>query len=125
MLLPGGICPDAAETKVGFVAKTSAPSESTHYDANYARFTSDLYTAIRSEAFGEDIGQNSWLTASEQNAFLPLLNLSPGRNLLDVACGSGGPALRIVVKTGCSLVGIDLHEQAISTGVTEQSRTLR
>src|SRR5262249_7901565 len=28
---------------------------------------------------------------------------------------SVGPALRIAAKTGCSLVGIDLHEQAIST----------
>lgn len=86
-----------------------------HYDANYGNFQTDLYEQIRREAFGEDIGQSSWLTADEQDRFLSSLNLSSGKTLLDVACGSGGPALRIGAKTGCSLVGIDIHEQAIST----------
>jgi cyclopropane fatty-acyl-phospholipid synthase-like methyltransferase len=86
----------------------------TYYDANYGNFQTELYSEIRRESSGEDIGQLSWLTASEQDMFLSWLHLSPGKLLLDVACGSGGPALRIVAKTGCSLVGIDLHEQAIS-----------
>lgn len=89
-----------------------------NYDSNYGNFRTDLYTAIRREAFGEDIGQNSWLSASEQEFFLPSLNLSPGRSLLDVACGSGGPALRIAQITGCSLVGVDVHQQAIATAAS-------
>jgi ubiquinone/menaquinone biosynthesis C-methylase UbiE len=86
-----------------------------HYDANYGSFQAELYAQIRQEAFGEDIGQNSWLTAQEQDVFLDWLDLCPGKTLLDVACGSGGPALRMAASTGCSVVGIDLHEQAIST----------
>jgi SAM-dependent methyltransferase len=86
-----------------------------HYDANYGNFQTELYAEIRREAFGEDIGQSSWLTADEQDRFLGSLNLSPGKSLLDVACGSGGPALRIAARTGCSIVGIDVHEDAIST----------
>ena len=86
-----------------------------HYDANYGNFQSALYEEIRREAFGEDIGQNSWLTADEQDRFLTWLDLSPGKNLLDVACGAGGPALRMAAITGCSAVGIDVHEQAVST----------
>ena len=43
-----------------------------HYDANYRNFQTDLYEAIRREAFGEDIGQNSWLTADELDGFLGL-----------------------------------------------------
>lgn len=70
---------------------------------------------IRREAFGEDIGQNSWLTADEQDAFIRWLDLAAGKRLLDVACGAGGPALRIAAMTGCSIVGVDAHEQAIST----------
>lgn len=85
-----------------------------HYDANYGNFESDLYAAIRREAFGEDIGQNSWHTADEQDRFIQQLALSPVKKLLDVACGAGGPALRIAGKTGCSVVGIDVHEQAIA-----------
>jgi ubiquinone/menaquinone biosynthesis C-methylase UbiE len=86
-----------------------------HYDANYGHFQSRLYEEIRREAFGEDIGQNSWHTADEQDRFLSWLDLSPGKRLLDVACGAGGPALRIAALTGCSVVGIDVHEQAIAT----------
>lgn len=86
-----------------------------HYDSNYGNFQTALYEEIRKEAFGEDIGQSSWITADEQDRFLGLLNLSPGKTLLDVACGSGGPALRIAAKTGCSVVGVDIHEQAIAT----------
>src|SRR6516165_10503280 len=86
-----------------------------HYDASYGSFQTDLYAQIRQEAYGEDIGQNSWLTVQEQDMFLNWLGLCPGKTLLDVACGSGGPALRIASSTGSSVVGIDLHEQAIST----------
>ena len=92
-----------------------ADSRVRHYDANYGNFQTELYAEIRREAFGEDIGQSSWITADEQDRFLGLLELSPGKRLLDVACGSGGPALRIATKTGCSVVGIDMHEDAVST----------
>jgi 2-polyprenyl-3-methyl-5-hydroxy-6-metoxy-1,4-benzoquinol methylase len=96
-------------------SKSKDDAAGTYYDANYGNFQTELYTEIRREAFGEDIGQNSWVTAQEQDMFLGWLGLAPGKTLLDVACGSGGPALRIAARTGCSVVGIDLHEQAIST----------
>ena len=85
-----------------------------HYDANYGNFESEIYSAIRQEAFGEDIGQNSWLTRDEQDRFIEHLALSAGKKLLDVGCGAGGPGLQIAEKTGCSVLGIDVHEQAIA-----------
>ena len=93
-----------------------APKESTtrRYDANYGNFQRELYAEIRKEAYGEDIGQNSWLTASEHDEFLQWMDLSPETRLLDVACGAGGPALRTAAKCGCLVTGIDLHEQAIA-----------
>src|SRR2546423_361719 len=95
----------------------SVPSRtaSAHYDANYGNFETELYAQIRRDAFGEDIGQSSWLTADEQDKFLGWLNLSSGQSLLDVACGSGGPVLRIADTTGCSVAGVDVHESAIAT----------
>jgi 2-polyprenyl-3-methyl-5-hydroxy-6-metoxy-1,4-benzoquinol methylase len=95
--------------------KSKSQAFPSYYDANYGNFQTELYADIRREAFGEDIGQNSWLTAKEQDMFLGWLDLSSGKTLLDVACGSGGPTLRITATTGCSVVGIDIHEQAIST----------
>ena len=85
-----------------------------HYETNYGNFHTELYAGIRRDAFGNDIGQNGWLTADEQDRFLSWLNLCPGKRLLDVACGAGGPTLRIASKTGCSVLGIDAHASAIS-----------
>ena len=106
------------------------PAATRHYDANYGNFETELYAQIRRDAFGEDIGQSSWLTADEQDTFLGRLNLSSGKTLLDVACGSGGPALRIAEQTGCAIVGVDVHGQAIATadslaaqrGLTERAQ---
>src|ERR1700692_168171 len=97
------------------MSRSKSLPPSGHYDANYGNFQTELYAQIRHEAFGEDIGQNSWLTSNEQDRFLEWLDLSPGKTLLDVACGAGGPALRIVASTGCSVVGIDVHEEAVTT----------
>ena len=97
------------------ISKSKPHAGHTHYDANYGNFQATLYEQIRREAFGEDIGQNSWLTSSELDRFQSWLNLSPDKRLLDVACGAGGPALRLGSQTGCEVTGIDIHEQAIAT----------
>jgi SAM-dependent methyltransferase len=97
------------------MGKPNSLAPSGHYNANHGNFQTDMYAQIRREAFGEDIGQNSWLTSDEQDRFLEWLELSPEKALLDVACGAGGPALRIAAATGCSVVGIDFHEQAVKT----------
>ena len=94
---------------------TSKRTSRGHYDSNYNNFQSKLYEQVRRDAFGEDIGQNSWLTASEQDKFQNWLSLGPGKRLLDVACGAGGPALRLAALTGASVMGIDVHEQAVVT----------
>src|SRR5215469_13069496 len=96
------------------MAKPESQFSAGNYDANYGNFQTGLYTEIRQEAFGEDIGQNSWLTADEQDRFLKWLNLTNAETLLDVACGAGGPALRMAAITGCSVIGIDAHEDAIA-----------
>jgi SAM-dependent methyltransferase len=83
------------------------------YGASYRNFASELYAEIRREAFGEDIGQTSWLTAEEQDLFISWLDLTRASRLLDVACGSGKPTLRIAQRTGCHVTGIDLHEEGI------------
>lgn len=98
--------------------QTNAPAGVPHYNLNYGNFQADVYAAVRHEAFGEDIGQNSWHTADEQDRFLSWLELSPGQRLLDVACGAGGPALRIAAASGCSVAGVDIHAQAIETART-------
>jgi len=93
-----------------------------HYGAQYGNFEQDLLAAVRRDAFGTDIGQTGWLTADEQDLFIDWLGLGRGAHLLDVACGSGGPTLRIAETTGCKVTGIDLHADAIEVARRDAER---
>ncbi len=90
------------------------PAEVGFYDQAYARFTSDLLAEIRRETFGEDIGQNSWLTAEELNRFLGWLELKPHSHVLELACGAGGPTMYLAERAGCPVIGLDTHEKGIA-----------
>ena len=70
---------------------TKTEKGSGHYDANYGNFESELYAEIRREAFGEDIGQSSWLTADEQDRFLAPLALAPGKSCSTSHAEQAGP----------------------------------
>ena len=45
--------------------------------------------------------------------FIDWLEITDRCRLLDLACGSGGPTLRLAARTGCSVCGIDQHEGGI------------
>jgi SAM-dependent methyltransferase len=87
-----------------------------HYGAHYRDFEAEVYKIVRREAFGADVGQNSWLMLEELERFGLLLELGPYAHLLDVACGSGGPALHLARLTNCNVVGIELDEDAVLSG---------
>jgi SAM-dependent methyltransferase len=91
-----------------------APRDTGFYDTAYGHFSDELYAAIRQAAFGEDIGQNSWLTADELRTFCEWLGVDTSTELLEVASGSGGPALFTVETTGCRLFGVDLHDEGVA-----------
>src|SRR5262249_31621710 len=87
-----------------------------HYGSHYRAFDSEVHRAVRRAAFDEDVGQNSWLTVAELERFASWLELRRDSRLLDVACGSGGPALHLARRTGCSLIGVELDHDAVATG---------
>jgi SAM-dependent methyltransferase len=84
------------------------------FDSTYGHFTEDVLAAIRRETFGEDIGQNSWLTADEYDRFISWLRLRPEQHVLEVASGSGGPALYLADRSSCHVTGIDNNESGIA-----------
>ena len=55
------------------------------YGASYGGFATELYADVRREAWGEDIGQNSWLTREELDRFGASLRLGAGSRVLEVA----------------------------------------
>lgn len=85
------------------------------YDSTYGNFGAAVLAAIRAETFGQDIGQNSWLTVEEFDRFIGWLALAPVMHALEVASGSGGPALHLAATTGCRVTGIDVNDSGIAT----------
>jgi SAM-dependent methyltransferase len=90
-------------------------SRQVDFYGNYSEFTESVSAAVRAEAFGEDVGQNSWITADEYAGFAERLGLSGESHVLEVASGSGGPSLWLARRIGCRLTGVDSNEAGIAT----------
>ncbi len=86
-----------------------------HYDVHYAHHAFPVYEAVRRDAYGEDIGQQSWLTADELRRFIAWLELSPTSHVIDIASGAGGPALFVAETVGCRVTGQDINEHGVAT----------
>jgi SAM-dependent methyltransferase len=87
------------------------------FDNTYSNFTKQVMDVIRKETFGQDIGQNSWITVDEYDRFIGWLKLTPQDQVLEVASGSGGPALYLAGKNKCRVTGIDATESGVETAI--------
>ena len=93
------------------------------YDSHYEKVEADVYRAVRVEAFGVDLGQTSWITAAECDDFARWLGLRQGLRVLEVACGSGGVAVRFAERYAASVVGVDVNESAVSSAMNRAERS--
>jgi hypothetical protein len=72
------------------------------FDSTYSHFTEQVLEAIRKDTFGQDIGQNSWLTADEYDRFISWLSLTSKHHVLEVAVAwRPGPHLANRVELPC------------------------
>jgi SAM-dependent methyltransferase len=86
------------------------------YTASFSRFGEPVLARVRQEAYGEDIGQNSWLTAAEYRTYVAWLQVGAGSHVLEVGCGSGGPGLFLARITGAQVTGVDINTHGIAAG---------
>ena len=86
------------------------------YDPTFASFDSPLMQVVRRQAYGEDIGQHSWVTANQLRTDLARLSLTASSRLLDVGCGPCGPLVFLVRESGCRGTGVDVSVEALSSG---------
>jgi SAM-dependent methyltransferase len=84
------------------------------YHSTYRHFGTDALAAVRRETYDEDIGQSSWLRVAELRGFVEWMDLSAHSRVLEVACGSGGPACYVVQRTGCHLTGVDANPDGVA-----------
>lgn len=88
------------------------------YDTHYDNVEAEVYRSIRAAAFGEDLGQTSWITAAECDQFCEWLGIDAATRFLEVACGSGGVALRVAERFGATVTGVDVNASAVMASTT-------
>src|SRR5215467_10519629 len=91
------------------------PERIDQFSLAYSKFTEEVVGRVRRETFGDDIGQNGWTLRPEFEGFLHDLQAAPGKRLLDVGCGAGGPAWFSAQNIGCTVVGVDINPEGIAT----------
>src|SRR5215471_11407382 len=86
------------------------------YNNVYGDFGSRAEAAVRQAAFGEDIGQSSWMTAADWLAFADRAHVRDDSHVLEVGSGSGGPAVHLASARRCRVTGIDVNEHGVRNG---------
>ncbi len=102
-------------------ASTPLPMEQSRpiadaYESFYRDFDSPLMRQLRAEAYGQDIGQHSWVSGDELLKDAKHLQLDQSSRLLDLGSGPCGPLSFLIANTGCSGVGLELSASAIQVG---------
>ena len=92
------------------------PKAAKGYDSLYDDFDSPLMRQVRSEAYGEDIGQHSWVLAEELRRDMPRLALSVSSQFLDLGCGACGPLTFVLGSVRCPGTGTDMSTSALAAG---------
>ncbi len=92
------------------------------YDGYYGHLATDPQVEVRRETYGEDLGQASWITASEARRWFDLLHLSRGQTALEVACGSGGVTCAMANHTGATCLGVDINAHGIEAAKNRAER---
>ena len=84
------------------------------YDNVYGDYASAAEAAVRRHAFGEDIGQSSWITAADWLGYADRLGVTADCRVLEVGSGSGGPAVYLAAARGCRLTGVDINANGVA-----------
>lgn len=92
------------------------------FHSTYANFADEVLAAVREQTYGYDIGQNSWVTVDEYDGWIAALDLDASSRVLEVASGSGGPALYLAERTGCHVTGVEVNTSGIRAARTSALR---
>ena len=79
-------------------------AQTERFSESYLCSQTPTMRAVERSVCGCDYGGSSWTTREETERLSALLELRPGRRLLDVGAGSGWPGLYMAGTSGCDIV---------------------
>lgn len=94
--------------------------ERERHERGYARAEADVMQAMARAVLDSDYHANGYTTRAQADHLGELLDLAPGRLLVDVGSGCGWPGLYLASQHGCSVVTID----PVVTGVETAHRRI-
>ena len=78
------------------------------FDARYRIIGEPVMRRIERAVTGSDYGATSYTTREQADRLADLLDLGPGKLLLDFGSGAGWPGIHLARTTGCDVVLTDL-----------------
>ncbi len=97
------------------------PAKVDLYNSSYGNPDADAYREIRTETYGKDYGQTSWMTTEEFHEIPHRLALSSSSNVLEIGSGAGGCALHLAGALNCRVIGLDMN----AAGVQEANQSAK
>jgi ubiquinone/menaquinone biosynthesis C-methylase UbiE len=83
------------------------------YNTSYGNNEIEVYSEIRCETYGVDLGLTSWVSREELAEIPRALQIDASSNVLEIGCGAGGCALHFAATVGCRVIGIDVNAHGI------------
>jgi ubiquinone/menaquinone biosynthesis C-methylase UbiE len=83
------------------------------YNTSYSNSEHEVYSQIRRETYGADLGLTSWVSAEEIEEIPRLLRIDSSSHVLEIGFGAGGCALHFAAKIGCRVSGIDVNPNGV------------
>jgi ubiquinone/menaquinone biosynthesis C-methylase UbiE len=83
------------------------------YNTSYGNSEIEVYSDLRRETYGVDLGQTSWMNGAELAEIPRHLKIDESSKVLEIGCGAGGCALHFAATIGCSVTGIDANANGI------------
>ena len=85
------------------------------FDARYRIGDEPVMCRIEHAVMGSDYGATSYTTRQQADRLADLLDLAPGKLLLDFGSGAGWPGIHLARSTGCDVVLTDLPLEGLRT----------
>ena len=98
--------------------RTANSGDPERFSQRYSVSESDAQLAIEHEVLGTDYQANGYTTVAQAEQMCEVLELAPGKVLVDLGAGCGWPGLYMAQRSGCAVISIDPVAEGIAAART-------